>query len=47
VSCFNGFQAVGGTSGVGSATIRGIVVSSGLVLVSNFYLSKWILESFS
>lgn len=46
VSCFNGFRASGGTAGVGAATIKGIVVSSGLVLVLNFYLSKLILEHF-
>lgn len=46
VSCFNGFQAVGGTVGVGNATIKGIVTSSGLVLVANFYISKLVLESF-
>jgi phospholipid/cholesterol/gamma-HCH transport system permease protein len=45
VSCFNGFSAKGGTVGVGNSTIRGIVVSSGLVLVANFYLSKIILEN--
>jgi phospholipid/cholesterol/gamma-HCH transport system permease protein len=46
VSCYNGFSARGGTSGVGDATIRGIVVSSGLVLLANFYLSKLVLENF-
>ncbi|MBC8144524.1 MAG: ABC transporter permease [bacterium] len=45
VSCFNGFSARGGTVGVGTATITGIVVSSGLVLVSNFYISKLVLEN--
>jgi phospholipid/cholesterol/gamma-HCH transport system permease protein len=46
VSCFNGFQATGGTVGVGNATIKGIVTSSGLVLVANFYISKFVLENF-
>jgi phospholipid/cholesterol/gamma-HCH transport system permease protein len=46
VSCFNGFEARGGTVGVGAATIKGIVVSSGLVLVANFYISKFVLENF-
>ncbi|MDX2127570.1 MAG: ABC transporter permease [Chloroherpetonaceae bacterium] len=40
VSCYNGFSAKGGTVGVGESTIKGIVVSSGLVMVLNFYLSK-------
>lgn len=46
VSCYNGFEAQGGTVGVGNATIKGIVVSSGLVLVANFYISKFVLENF-
>jgi phospholipid/cholesterol/gamma-HCH transport system permease protein len=45
VSCFNGFSATGGTAGVGRSTIKGIVVSSGLVLVANFYISKIVLEN--
>ena len=45
VSCFNGFSAQGGTAGVGQSTIKGIVVSSGLVLVANFYISKLVLEN--
>jgi phospholipid/cholesterol/gamma-HCH transport system permease protein len=45
VSCYNGFSAQGGTVGVGRATIKGIVVSSGLVLVANFYISKLVLEN--
>jgi len=46
VSCFNGFSARGGTVGVGNSTIKGIVISSGLVLIANFYISKLILENF-
>ena len=45
ISCFNGFSATGGTSGVGSSTIKGIVVSSGMVLIANFYVSKLVLEN--
>lgn len=45
VSCFNGFSARGGTAGVGRSTIKGIVVSSGLVLIANFYVSKLVLEN--
>jgi phospholipid/cholesterol/gamma-HCH transport system permease protein len=44
VSCFNGFSAKGGTVGVGESTIKGIVVSSGLVMVFNFYISKLVVE---
>ncbi|HCD36257.1 ABC transporter permease [Chlorobium phaeovibrioides] len=45
VSSFNGFSASGGTAGVGRSTIKGIVVSSGLVLIANFYVSKIVLEN--
>jgi phospholipid/cholesterol/gamma-HCH transport system permease protein len=45
VSSFNGFSARGGTAGVGQSTIKGIVVSSGLVLIANFYVSKLVLEN--
>jgi phospholipid/cholesterol/gamma-HCH transport system permease protein len=45
VSSYNGFSARGGTAGVGRSTIKGIVVSSGLVLVANFYVSKIVLEN--
>ncbi|MEI8102618.1 MAG: ABC transporter permease [Chlorobium sp.] len=45
VSCFNGFSAKGGTAGVGRSTIKGIVVSSGLVLIANFFVSKLVLEN--
>ncbi|HET6513121.1 MAG TPA: ABC transporter permease [Candidatus Kapabacteria bacterium] len=45
VSCFNGFTATGGTAGVGKYTIKGIVASCGLVLIANFYLSKFVLEN--
>jgi phospholipid/cholesterol/gamma-HCH transport system permease protein len=45
VCCYNGFQARGGTVGVGAATIKGIVVSSCFVLIANFYISKLVLEN--
>ena len=45
ISCFNGFSATGGTAGVGRATIKGIVVSSGAIMVANFYISKLVLEN--
>jgi len=47
VSCFNGFSAKGGTTGVGRATISGIVIASGLVLVANFFLTRIVLEVMS
>lgn len=47
VSCYNGFSAKGGTVGVGNSTIKGIVVSSGLIMVTNFYITKLVFETFS
>jgi len=47
VTCYSGFAARGGTTGVGRATIKGIVVSSGLVLIANFILTRMVLELMS
>ncbi|MCS6990195.1 MAG: ABC transporter permease [Chloroherpetonaceae bacterium] len=44
ISCYNGFATTGGTAGVGRSTIKGIVYSSAFVLITNFYLSKVILD---
>lgn len=45
-SCYFGLTVKNGTKEVGMATTKAVVVSSILVLVSNFFLSKlfWILE---
>ena len=40
VSCYFGLTVKGGTQGVGSATTRAVVVSSVLVLVGDFFLTK-------
>lgn len=39
ISCYNGFNAAGGAEGVGRATTRAVVVSSMMVLVSNYFLT--------
>jgi phospholipid/cholesterol/gamma-HCH transport system permease protein len=39
ISCYNGFSAEGGAEGVGRATTRAVVVSSMMVLVSNYFLT--------
>lgn len=41
VACHNGMRASGGADGVGRATTRTVVISSILILVSNFFLTKF------
>jgi phospholipid/cholesterol/gamma-HCH transport system permease protein len=40
VGCYKGLTVRGGTQGVGRATTQAVVVSSVLILVSNFFLTK-------
>lgn len=40
IACYEGFQTRGGTEGVGQATTRTVVLSSMLVLISDFFLTK-------
>ena len=40
VGCYQGLNVRGGTQGVGRATTQAVVVSSVLILVSNFFLTK-------
>ena len=44
VSCYMGFTATGGTKGVGEATTRAVVVSSILIFVFDFFITKLILS---
>ncbi len=39
ISCFNGFFVKGGAQGVGKATINSVVLSSVLILVSNYIIT--------
>jgi phospholipid/cholesterol/gamma-HCH transport system permease protein len=39
-ACYFGLNVKGGTQGVGSATTRAVVVSSVLILISDFFLTK-------
>ncbi|MEK6590022.1 MAG: ABC transporter permease [Nitrospinota bacterium] len=39
VSCYQGFKAEGGASGVGKATTNAVVLSSLLILVSNYFIT--------
>jgi phospholipid/cholesterol/gamma-HCH transport system permease protein len=41
VACYNGLKASGGADGVGRATTRTVVTASILILVSNFFLTKF------
>jgi phospholipid/cholesterol/gamma-HCH transport system permease protein len=40
VGCYQGLKVTGGTQGVGRATTQAVVVSSVLILISNFFLTK-------
>jgi len=40
ISCYNGFEAEGGADGVGRATTYTVVLSSIVILISNFFLTK-------
>lgn len=48
-SCYYGLNVSEGTRGVGSATTRSVVVSSILILVGDFFLSKlfWIIQKWA
>jgi phospholipid/cholesterol/gamma-HCH transport system permease protein len=46
VGCYQGLTVRGGTQGVGRATTEAVVVSSVLVLVSNFFLTRIMLFIF-
>ena len=40
ISCYKGFSAEGGTKGVGKATTESVVLSSIIILVVNFFITK-------
>jgi phospholipid/cholesterol/gamma-HCH transport system permease protein len=40
IACYNGFDAKGGADGVGRATTYTVVLSSIVILISNFFLTK-------
>ena len=44
VGCYMGFTTHGGAEGVGRSTTRSVVVSFMLVLISNFFLTRFLLE---
>lgn len=40
IACYKGFSAEGGTKGVGKATTESVVLSSIIILVVNFFITK-------
>lgn len=48
-ACYYGLNVTGGTRGVGSATTKSVVTTSILILVSDFFLTKffWIFEKWN
>lgn len=46
ISCYEGFMTSGGAEGVGKRTTRAVVYSSVTVLVTDYFLTSWILEYF-
>jgi phospholipid/cholesterol/gamma-HCH transport system permease protein len=39
ISCYHGFYTEGGAEGVGRATTRAVVLSSLLILISNYFIT--------
>lgn len=46
VSCYRGLMTTGGTEGVGRATTQSVVISSIMILASDFFLTKLFIEIF-
>lgn len=47
ISCYMGFYTRGGAKGVGRATTRAVVASAVTILISDYFLTTWILEYIS
>lgn len=47
ISCYQGYVARGGAEGVGRATTRAVVMSSVTILITDYFLTTWILEYFT
>jgi phospholipid/cholesterol/gamma-HCH transport system permease protein len=41
-SCYHGFTAQGGAEGVGRATTKAVVLSSLLILISNYFITAFL-----
>ena len=46
VGCFQGLRVKGGTQGIGRATTSAVVISSVLVLVTDFFMGRLLLFIF-
>ncbi|OGP13511.1 MAG: ABC transporter permease [Deltaproteobacteria bacterium RIFCSPLOWO2_02_FULL_50_16] len=46
ISCYCGYRTEGGAEGVGRSTTKAVVVSSVTILVTDYFLTSWILEFF-
>lgn len=46
LSCHRGYKTRGGSRGVGQATTSAVVLSSVVILVTDYFLTAWILEIF-
>ena len=46
VGCYNGLGATGGSRGVGRATRRSVVTASFLIIMSDFFVTKFLLVAF-
>ncbi len=46
ISCHRGYRTDGGAEGVGRSTTQAVVVSSVAILVTDYFLTSWILEIF-
>lgn len=44
ISCYKGFYTRGGAEGVGKATTGAVVLSSMTILISDYFLSSWLLK---
>ena len=42
ISCYKGYTATKGAAGVGMATTQAVVLSSVLILVSDYFLTDWL-----
>jgi phospholipid/cholesterol/gamma-HCH transport system permease protein len=43
VGCYQGLQTTGGTEGVGRATTQAMVVASVLIVVVDFFITKFLI----
>ncbi len=42
ISCYKGFYTEGGAAGVGKATTGAVVISSMIILISDYFMSAWL-----